>query len=105
MIPYAGKVFHPAAADQYDRVLLEVVTDTGDIRRDLHAIREPHAGYLPESRVRLLGRCGIDPDADTPLLRAALERGALRFARCKGPAFSYQLTDGRHVNYSLKTRR
>src|SRR5438270_3276438 len=34
LVPHTREVLHPAAADQHDRVLLEVVPDTGNVRRD-----------------------------------------------------------------------
>jgi creatinine amidohydrolase/Fe(II)-dependent formamide hydrolase-like protein len=34
VIPDARQVLHPAAPDEHDRVLLEVVTDTGDVGVD-----------------------------------------------------------------------
>src|SRR5262245_36114375 len=38
----AGQVLHATAANQHDRVLLKVVADTGDVRRDLDAVRQTH---------------------------------------------------------------
>src|SRR3954466_8057056 len=35
LVPDAREVLHPAAADQHDRVLLQVVPDTGEVRGDL----------------------------------------------------------------------
>src|SRR5215475_402567 len=35
LVAHAGQVLHPAAAHQHDRVLLQVVPDTGDVGRDL----------------------------------------------------------------------
>src|SRR6266513_1769787 len=49
-------LLHASAADEHDRVLLEVVTLTGDIGADLGAVRQPDAGDLAQRRVRLLGR-------------------------------------------------
>src|SRR5262249_53981926 len=44
----AGEVLHTAAANEDDRVLLEVVTHPGDVGRHLDAVGEPHARNLPE---------------------------------------------------------
>src|SRR3954453_871060 len=60
LVADTGKVLHPAAADEHDRVLLEVVADTGDVSGDLDAARQAHAGDLAESRVRLLRSRGVD---------------------------------------------
>src|SRR5262249_55405845 len=56
LVPHAGEVLHPAAADEHDRVLLEVVPDSGDVRGHLDLAGEPDARHLPQRRVRLLGR-------------------------------------------------
>jgi hypothetical protein len=50
-----GKVLDTTAANQYDAVLLQVVTNTRNVRGDLNTIREADTGYLTQSRVRLFG--------------------------------------------------
>src|SRR5918995_4429975 len=60
LVADAGQVLHPAAAHEHDRVLLEVVALTGDIRGDLRARGEADPGHLPERRVRLLRRVRED---------------------------------------------
>src|SRR5439155_25626460 len=59
-----------AAADEHDRVLLQVVALARDVARDLHAVREPHPGHLPESRVRLLRGGCVHARADAATLRS-----------------------------------
>src|SRR5215210_2576036 len=68
MVPHAGQILHTAAANQDDRVLLQIVTFARDVRRDFHLVGEPHPGDLPKGRVRLLR--GHRPDLEThaPLL-------------------------------------
>src|SRR4030088_2614146 len=73
-----GEVLDAAAADQDDRVLLEVVPDPGDIGRDLLPGGQPYPGDLPKGRVRLLWGGRIDAHADAPPLRGALQRRCLR---------------------------
>ena len=68
-----GQVADPPAAHEHDRVLLEVVTDTGDVRGDLDAGREPHACDLAERRVRLLRGRRVDARAHASPLRRALQ--------------------------------
>src|SRR5512134_1307850 len=80
VVPDARKVLDPASADEHDGVLLQVVSYARNVRRDLHSVREPHPGYFSKGRVRLLRCRRIDPNADAPLLGAALERGALGLA-------------------------
>src|ERR1700754_4520068 len=54
LVADTGKVLPPAAADEHDRVLLEVVAHARDVRRDLDAAGQAHAGDLAQSGVRLL---------------------------------------------------
>src|SRR6202008_1709049 len=46
LVANAGEVLHPAAADEHDRVLLEVVALTRDVGGDLHAAGEPDTSHL-----------------------------------------------------------
>src|SRR5689334_13000245 len=48
VVPDAGEILDAAAADQHDRVLLQVVTLARNVRGDLHAVGEPHARNLAE---------------------------------------------------------
>src|SRR3954468_11354731 len=96
LVADTGEVLHPAAADEHDRVLLEVVTDARDVRRDLDAARQAHAGDLAEGGVRLLGGGRVDAGADAAALRAALEGGRLGLRRLVAPAVADQLVDGGH---------
>src|SRR6476646_7693528 len=77
LVADTGQVLHPAAADEHDRVLLEVVAHTGDVGGDLDAAGQAHAGDLAQRRVRLLRRRGVDAGAHTAALGAALERRSL----------------------------
>src|SRR6266700_2313337 len=74
LVPDAGEVPDPAAPDQHDRVLLQVVADTRDVGGDLDVTGQPHPGDLAERRVRLLGCRRVDARADSAALRASLER-------------------------------
>src|SRR4029079_6302397 len=104
------EVLHPAAADQDDGVLLQVVADPGDVGRDLHLVRQPHARDLAQRRVRLLGRHRPDLQADTPLLGGAgdgylalpqavpvlAHRRRLDLRDLRLPPVTHELADGRH---------
>src|SRR5206468_6309689 len=70
----ARQILHAAAADQHDRVLLQVVADAGDVRRDFDAVRQTDARDLAQRRVRLLRRRCVDARANPTLLRARLQR-------------------------------
>src|SRR3954465_4962260 len=69
LVADARQVLDATAAHEHDGVLLEVVALARDVRRDLHAIREPHARDLAQRRVRLLRGGRVDAGADAPALR------------------------------------
>src|SRR6266404_8095788 len=46
LVAYAGEVAHAAAADEDDRVFLQVVSFAGDVSGNFLAVRQPHAGHL-----------------------------------------------------------
>src|SRR5215210_3195563 len=97
------QVLHTAAAHEHDRVLLQVVTDTGDVGGDLDLAREADARDLAESRVRLLRGGRVDAGAHTAALRGALERGGLGLGHLGRPALAAQLLDRRHyVSVSVR---
>src|SRR6187401_2377498 len=95
------KVLHPAAADEHDRVLLEVVADTRDVSGDLDAARQAHAGDLAEGGVRLLRGGRVDARADAASLGRALEGRRLGLRRLVLPALADQLVNGGHLGGSL----
>src|SRR2546422_751261 len=49
LVANAREVLDAAAADEHDRVLLEVVALAGDVGGDLHAVGQPHARDLAKS--------------------------------------------------------
>src|SRR3954451_9579146 len=97
LVADTGEVLHPAAADEHDRVLLEVVTDARDVRRDLDARAEAHAGDLAEGGVRLLRRGGVDAGADATALRRSLQGRRLVLRHLVLAALADQLVDGGHL--------
>src|SRR4051812_34409228 len=80
LVAHARQVLDAAAADEHDRVLLQVVTLAGDVGGDLDAARDADAGDLPQRRVRLLGRGRVHARAHA----AALGRGDLLLAALAG---------------------
>src|SRR5919202_5485007 len=70
LVAHARQVLDAAAADEHDGVLLQVVALARDVDRDLHLVGQAHAGHLAQSRVRLLGRGGVDTRADAATLRS-----------------------------------
>ena len=69
VVAHPGQVLDAAAADEHDRVLLQIVPDPGDVRRHLDAVGEPHARHLAQRRVRFLRRLRVDARAHAALLR------------------------------------
>src|SRR3954451_8540809 len=56
LVAHAREVLDAAATHEHDGVLLQVVPLTGDVGRDLHLVRQPHAAHLAKRGVRLLRR-------------------------------------------------
>src|SRR3954462_13912033 len=97
LVADTGEVLHPAAADEHDRVLLEVVAHTRDVRRDLDAAAEPHAGDLAEGGVRLLRGGRVDARADAASLGRTLEGRRLVLRHLVLAALADQLLNGGHL--------
>src|SRR4029079_2845932 len=92
----ARQILDAAAANEHQRVLLQVVADARDVGRDLDAVGQPDARHLAQRRIRLLRRLREDAHADAALLRAVLQRGALGLAHDLLPTRTNKLTDRRH---------
>src|SRR6185436_14965068 len=93
VIANARKILHAAPANQHERVLLQVVADAGNVRRDLDAVGQPDAGDLAKRGVRLLRRLREHTHAHTALLRTHLERRALGLGHDLLAPLSNELTD------------
>src|SRR5690606_25420171 len=76
VVTHTGQVLHTTAANEHDRVFLQVVAFTTDVRNDFVAVGETHLGDLTQSGVRLLGSGGVHTCADTTTLRAVFKSGA-----------------------------
>src|SRR3954447_8911057 len=96
LVAGAEEVVHPAAADEHDRVLLEVVTDTRDVGGDLDAAGQAHAGDLAQGGVRLLRGRGVDAGADASALRRSLQGRRLVLRHLVLAALADQLLNGGH---------
>src|SRR6478752_5330794 len=96
VIANTRQVFHAAAADQHDAVLLQVVSLTRDVADDFHAVGEANAAHLAQSRVRLLRRHGVDAQAHAALLRARAERGRSSAENECFASLSNELLNRRH---------
>src|SRR5690606_18364154 len=101
LVADAGQVLHTPAADEHDGVLLEVVTDAGDVGRDLDPAGQAHARDLAERRVRLLRGRRVHAGAHPAPLGAALEGGRLRRRGLDAAALADQLLNrGHYVSVS-----
>src|SRR6478735_1558509 len=94
LVADTGEILHPAAADEHDGVLLEVVTDARDVGRDLDTARQAHAGDLAEGGVRLLRGGRVDAGADAAALRGSLQGRRLVLGHLVLAALADQLVDG-----------
>src|SRR5580658_3423493 len=104
LVTDTGQVAHPATADQHDRVLLQVVPDARDVRRDLDLAGQPDAGHLAQRRVRLLRRRRVDARAHAAALRALLERRRLVLRYLVLAALADQLLDRGQPRLRLSRR-
>lgn len=96
MVANAGKVANAAAADEHDRVLLQVVAFTRDVRDDFAAVGQADLGDLAKRRVRLLRGGRVDAGADAALLRVLLHRRDLGLGLLRFAALADQLIDSGH---------
>ena len=62
------EVFDSAAADEDHTVLLEIVSNSGNVGRYLDTVGQADPGDLTKSRVRLLGGDGLNRGANSSLL-------------------------------------
>lgn len=97
MIAYARQIFYTTTTNQYNRVLLQVVSNTRYVRRHFDAIGQPNTSYFPQRGVRLLGRCCINSHTYPPFLRACLQGRSTRFLTNLLSLFANQLTDRGHL--------
>ena len=109
VVTYTGQVTNTSATDKNNRVLLKVVTDTGDVGRSLHTVGKSYSRYLTKSRVGLLGSYGSNLGANSSSLRrrlvdgsmlksikAFLKRRRLGLIRFVGTTVLYELIKGWH---------
>src|ERR1700691_5171633 len=91
------KILHTAAADEHDRVLLQVVADAGDIGGDFNPVGQTDTGYLAQRRVGLLRRLSVDASANAAPLGRPLQRRRGSLVARRNAAFSHELTECRQT--------
>src|SRR5207248_1059340 len=104
VIAHAGQVLDAAAADQHDRVLLQVVADARDVCRYFDPVGQADTRYFSQRRVRLFRRLGIDARSNPALLRTRLERRARRLVLGRSAPELDQLIKCRHKKIVLSSR-
>lgn len=77
VVTYTGKVLNTAAANQNNRVLLQVVANAGNIGGNLVTVGQAHTSDFTKRRVGLLGGSGSDCGADTSLLGGSKVSGLI----------------------------
>src|SRR4030095_4533635 len=97
VITHTRQVLYAAAANQHDRVLLQVMTFAADVRDNLVSVHQPHFRYLTQRGVRLLGRRGVHARTYPTLLRAQFQSRALALYARALTRFTNKLIDGRHL--------
>src|SRR5580692_782529 len=101
VIAHSRQIFHTAAANEHDRVLLKIVANTGDISCDFDSIGQTHSGDFTQRRVRLLRSLRVDAGAYAALLRTSLQRRTGRLVPRTLASVPHQLIEGRHSCNSL----
>ena len=96
MITYTRKIPYSAAANEYGRVLLKIVSDTGDIYGTLLSVHELYSCDLSKSGVRLFRRGRRDGKANAALLRATLHNGRFALYDCAVATVLDKLVDCWH---------
>src|ERR1700722_17443744 len=97
MIPNTRQIFYPATPNQYDRVLLKVVTLSRDVGDHFVPVGQTHLCDLPQRRVRLFRCARHHPNTNSAPLRAIGE-GRGDSVHRHLPATPYdELVDGWHV--------
>jgi len=79
-------------------VLLQIMSDAGNISRDLHLVYKSNSCDLTESRVRLLGCRSIHTRANTTFLGISLQCWRSTLHGFVSAAFADQLIDGGQHN-------
>jgi hypothetical protein len=75
VIPNSWEVFDPSSANEYDRMLLKVVADSGNIGGHFNSIGQSHAGNLPKGGIGFFGSGGINSYTNPSFLRRSRKSG------------------------------
>src|SRR5438477_6049308 len=103
VIAHSRQIFHAAAADKHDGVLLQVVAHARNVRRHLNAVGQAHARHFAQRRIRLLRRLRVNPGAYPALLGTLTQRRTRCLILGRRPPLPHQLMECRH-SASLSAR-
>ena len=79
VVTYTRQVTDSSAADQDNRVLLQVVSDTGNVDRCFQTVGKTYSRDLTKSGVRLFGGHRLDDGADASLLGSGKIDGSVLY--------------------------
>ena len=102
MVPNPRKVFNTPSTDHNNRMLLKVMTNTGDISCNFHTIGQSDTSHFSQGRVRLLGSRGVNPNTNASFLRARLQCSTRTFSHRGFTPRSNQLINCRQRKYLQK---
>src|SRR5207302_568715 len=96
VVTHAWQVLHTAAADEHDRVLLQVMANAGDISGDFDPVGQTHARDFAQRRVRLLRGLRVHAGTNAASLRTLLQRRAGSLIIRRLAALLHKLIECRH---------
>src|SRR5690606_29799815 len=97
VVTHTRQVLHTTAADQYNAVLLQVVTFTADVGGDFVTVGQAHTADLTQCRVRFLRRGGVHAGAHATTLGAVLQRRNVALLDDALARLTHQLVDSCHL--------
>src|SRR3989344_5324241 len=79
MISHAGQILNPSSSYSNNGVLLQIVSDSGNVSRNFHAVGQTNPGNLSQGRVRFFGSNGSYLSADSPFERRWIKNRPVLF--------------------------
>jgi len=96
VVTHTRQILHTAAANEHNRVLLQVVANARNVGGDFDAVGQANTGDFTQRRVRLLRRLGVNAGANTTALGRTLKRGAGSLVAGRRAALLDELVKSRH---------
>jgi hypothetical protein len=89
VITNTRQIFHTSATNQYNRVLLQIVSLTRDVGVHFLLVREFHTSHFTHGRIRLFRGSSVNTHAHATPLRARIECGGFTLIHQVSPSFPY----------------